>query len=160
MIANFPKSPRLQSLYFARNRISSIDARVTNNIPNLKTLVLTQNQISELADLDPLAGLRKLTHLTLIDNPVTSKEVSVRNMRTIEKTRVRTETDEARAELSLLGPLPLPQRALPRFPKGQGRRAPEGEGVVRHNRGAYRSSEEGASRSPSSTVFASVLTPV
>ncbi|KAJ9623239.1 U2 snRNP complex subunit [Taxawa tesnikishii (nom. ined.)] len=74
VIANFPKSPRLQSLYFARNRISSIDARVTNNIPNLKTLVLTQNQISELADLDPLAGLRKLTHLTLIDNPVTSKE--------------------------------------------------------------------------------------
>jgi U2 small nuclear ribonucleoprotein A' len=35
--------------------------------------VLTQNRLGELADLDPLAKLPRLEHLTLLDNPVTSK---------------------------------------------------------------------------------------
>lgn len=31
--------------------------------------------MAELADLDPLRGLEKLTHLVLMENPVTRKEV-------------------------------------------------------------------------------------
>ncbi|KAK8207997.1 U2 snRNP complex subunit [Zalaria obscura] len=73
-LANFPLSPRLQSLYVARNRVSQIQPTLARSIPNLHTLVLTQNQIAELADLDPLGSFAKLTHLTLLDNPVTSKE--------------------------------------------------------------------------------------
>jgi len=37
--------------------------------------VLTQNGISELADLDPLSGFAKLTHVSLVENPVATKEV-------------------------------------------------------------------------------------
>lgn len=74
-LGNFPLSPRLRSLYCARNRISSIEPTLAKSIPHLKTLVLSQNQLSELADLDPLFGLKKLTHLALIGNPVTAKEV-------------------------------------------------------------------------------------
>ena len=37
--------------------------------------MLTQNNLAELADLDALQGFAKLTHLSLIENPVASKEV-------------------------------------------------------------------------------------
>lgn len=73
-LGNFPLSPRLQTLLCARNRISSIQTSVSKSIPNLSTLVLTQNNISELTDLDPLQGFAKLTHVSLAENPVTSKE--------------------------------------------------------------------------------------
>lgn len=36
---------------------------------------MNSNSIQELADLDPLAGCKELTHLVLMDNPVTRKEV-------------------------------------------------------------------------------------
>jgi U2 small nuclear ribonucleoprotein A' len=39
-------------------------------------LVLAQNQLGELGDLDVLGRWARLTHLVLLDNPVTKKEVS------------------------------------------------------------------------------------
>ncbi|KAI7047330.1 hypothetical protein KC352_g46071, partial [Hortaea werneckii] len=74
VLANFPLSPRLQTLLCARNRIASIQPSLSKSLPSLNTLVLTQNNLSELADLDPLQGFMKLTHVSLLDNPVTSKE--------------------------------------------------------------------------------------
>ena len=74
-LANFPLMPRLQALYLGRNRVTSISSSLAQSIGNLHTLVLTQNQIAELSDLEPLAGLRKLSHLSLMENPVTAKEV-------------------------------------------------------------------------------------
>lgn len=38
-------------------------------------MVLTQNNVSELADLDALQGFSKLTHVSFMDNPVANKEV-------------------------------------------------------------------------------------
>lgn len=73
-LGNFPLQPRLRTLFLAQNRISNIQANLSSSIPNLTTLVLTKNRISELADLDSLGGFKKLVHLTLKDNPVTSKE--------------------------------------------------------------------------------------
>lgn len=75
-LANFPKNHRLKALYLGRNRITAIAPALHNSIPNLDTLVLTQNSLSELGDLEPLSDLKKLTHLTLLDNPVASREVS------------------------------------------------------------------------------------
>lgn len=43
-------------------------------IPNLETLILTNNHIQELGDLDPLAELPKLTYLSLLSNPVANKQ--------------------------------------------------------------------------------------
>jgi U2 small nuclear ribonucleoprotein A' len=73
---NFPVSPRLQTLLCAQNRITLIADNVPKSLPNLHTLVLTQNNITELADLDVLKSFAKLTYVTLIGNPVASKEVS------------------------------------------------------------------------------------
>jgi U2 small nuclear ribonucleoprotein A' len=75
VLGNFPLSPRLQTLLLARNRIASIQSTLAQSIPNLTTLVLTANNIAELADLDVLSTFPKLTHLVLMENPVTRKEV-------------------------------------------------------------------------------------
>jgi U2 small nuclear ribonucleoprotein A' len=74
-LANFPLSPRLQTLLCAHNRITSIASNLSKNAPNLHTLVLSHNNISELTALDALQGLTKLQQLTLSGNPVTAKEV-------------------------------------------------------------------------------------
>jgi U2 small nuclear ribonucleoprotein A' len=54
----------------ANNRISKLDADLSKYIPNLKSLVLNNNQICELCDLDPLMGFVKLEFLSLLDNVV------------------------------------------------------------------------------------------
>ncbi|KAF4632147.1 hypothetical protein G7Y89_g5975 [Cudoniella acicularis] len=74
MLGNFPLSPRLRTLLLARNRVSSIQPSLANSIPNLTTLVLTSNNFAELADLDVLSTFPVLTHLVLMENPVTRKE--------------------------------------------------------------------------------------
>ncbi|KAI5795608.1 leucine-rich repeat-domain-containing protein [Geopyxis carbonaria] len=73
-LGNFPLSERLSTLLLARNRISTIQPTLANSIPNLTVLVLTSNNLSELADLDPLSKFKRLTHLTLLENPVTRKD--------------------------------------------------------------------------------------
>ncbi|KAL2006273.1 hypothetical protein VTN00DRAFT_9927 [Thermoascus crustaceus] len=73
-LSNFPLFPRLRTLMLARNRVSHIHPNLASSIPNLTCLVLTSNNMAELADLDPLGKLPKLTHLVLLDNPVTRKE--------------------------------------------------------------------------------------
>ncbi|GAB7346866.1 hypothetical protein MBLNU459_g1948t1 [Dothideomycetes sp. NU459] len=74
LLGNFPLNPRLQALYLGRNRVGSIASGLAKSIPNVHTVVLTQNQLSELADLEPLLELPKLVYLSLLENPVTSKE--------------------------------------------------------------------------------------
>ncbi|KAI1759438.1 L domain-like protein [Hypoxylon sp. FL1150] len=74
VLGNFPLSPRIQSLLLQRNRISTIQPTLANSIPNLTTLQLESNNLTELADLDPLGSFPRLTHLVLRDNPVTKKE--------------------------------------------------------------------------------------
>ena len=78
-LAHFPLSPRLRVLLLARNRINSIHMSLSTSMPNLESLTLTSNNLSELADLDTLQHLVKLTHLTLLDNPVTRREVRHRD---------------------------------------------------------------------------------
>lgn len=48
---------------------------MVKSVPALNTLVLTQNNVAELADLEVLRGFKKLTFVSLVDNPVTNKEV-------------------------------------------------------------------------------------
>lgn len=74
VFGNFPKLVRLRTLLLANNRISHIQPTIAQSIPNLHTLVLTGNSIANLSELDALSGFPELTFLTLIDNPVTSKD--------------------------------------------------------------------------------------
>ncbi|KAI5291703.1 U2 snRNP complex subunit [Ascosphaera acerosa] len=73
-VANFPLSPRLHTLLLARNRVTHIQPSLAKSLPNLTTLVLTQNNIAQLADLEPLRHLTRLTHLSILENPVTRRE--------------------------------------------------------------------------------------
>ncbi|KAJ5893643.1 hypothetical protein N7495_005334 [Penicillium taxi] len=71
---NFPVFPRLRTLMFARNRIVHIQANIGSSLPKLTTLILTDNNIAELADLAPLKTLPLLHHLVLLNNPVSRKD--------------------------------------------------------------------------------------
>ena len=66
--------PRLKSLLLSNNRITRIDADCAKQLPNLHTLILTNNTISELGDLDPLGEFGNLEYLSLLDNPVTARK--------------------------------------------------------------------------------------
>ncbi|MCJ1384986.1 U2 snRNP complex subunit [Xylographa soralifera] len=83
-LANFPLSPRLHTLLLARNRVASIQPNLATSLPNLTTLVLTSNNFAELADLDTLRQFSKLTHLTLLENPVTRREIMGIKSRTFD----------------------------------------------------------------------------
>lgn len=74
-LENFPKLHRLSSLFCAGNSIDSIDAKnIQKNVPNLKSLTLSDNNISALAEVANIAtACPKLEFLSLSGNPVTSK---------------------------------------------------------------------------------------
>ena len=73
-LTNLPRLRRLRTLLLGRNRIESIAPTIATSCPNLTTLVLTSNSIAELGDLEPLKECKKLTFLSLLDNPVTRKD--------------------------------------------------------------------------------------
>ncbi|KAG9231930.1 leucine-rich repeat-domain-containing protein [Amylocarpus encephaloides] len=74
VLGNFPLSPRLRTLLLARNRVSSVQPSLANSLPNLTTLALASNNFAELADLDVFSTFPRLTHLVLLENPVTRKD--------------------------------------------------------------------------------------
>ncbi|KAK9242389.1 leucine-rich repeat-domain-containing protein [Lipomyces tetrasporus] len=71
---NIPRLPRLQRLLIARNRITHISPTIAKSVPNLTTLLLTSNSISNLSDLEGLKELKQLTYLSLVNNPITRRE--------------------------------------------------------------------------------------
>ena len=74
VLGNLPLLKRLRTLLLANNRISSISPSLHLSVPNLTTLVLMNNNISELGDLEPLKELKALRYLTLLGNPVRDKK--------------------------------------------------------------------------------------
>jgi U2 small nuclear ribonucleoprotein A' len=74
VLGNFPRLHRLKHLLLANNRISKIDAGLETPLPQLTTIILTNNTLEELGDIEPLATVSTLHHLVLLDNPVTKKE--------------------------------------------------------------------------------------
>mmetsp|Transcript_11544 Transcript_11544/g.23687 ORF Transcript_11544/g.23687 Transcript_11544/m.23687 type:complete len:158 (-) Transcript_11544:1776-2249(-) len=74
-VDNFPKLKRLSSLLMGGNVITDVDAKnLAANVPNLTTLVLTDNQISGLHEMAKIAeACPKLEFLSLRGNPVVRK---------------------------------------------------------------------------------------
>ncbi|KAK0393622.1 hypothetical protein QR680_000314 [Steinernema hermaphroditum] len=72
-LENVPVLKRLEMLLMHNNRIQQIDPEIGASLPILKTLALTNNNLCELGDIDPLATCPKLEYLTLIGNPLTHK---------------------------------------------------------------------------------------
>ncbi|PPQ66123.1 hypothetical protein CVT26_010924 [Gymnopilus dilepis] len=73
-LGNLPLLKRLQTLLLANNRIHTISSSIHLSVPNLQTLVLTNNNIAELGDLEPLKELKHLKYISLIGNPVREKK--------------------------------------------------------------------------------------
>jgi len=108
VLGNIPLSPRLQSIQIAQNQITSISPSLPPNIPNLVTLILTNNAISSLASLVPLENLLSLRHLSLRGNPVTEHEyykefvvwkAAKGKLRTLDFTRIKDSLREAATQL-------------------------------------------------------------
>ncbi|KAI0702428.1 L domain-like protein [Cytidiella melzeri] len=74
VLGNIPLLRRLRTLLLANNRISSISASLHLSVPNLATLILTNNNIAELGDLEPLKDVKGLKYLSLLGNPVREKK--------------------------------------------------------------------------------------
>lgn len=72
-VEGFPRLLRLKQLLLNNNRIARIAKNLEDTIPNIETLVLTNNRLGNLQDLEPLSSLSKLTMLILLGNPVTLK---------------------------------------------------------------------------------------
>jgi len=73
-LGNLPLLKRLNTLLLANNKVSHISPSIHISVPNLTTLVLTNNQVSELGDLEPLKELRYLKYVSLMGNPVREKK--------------------------------------------------------------------------------------
>ena len=73
-LGNLPLLKRLRTLLLANNRIASISPSIHLSVPNLTTLILTGNNISELGDLEPLRELKGLQYMSLLGNPVREKK--------------------------------------------------------------------------------------
>ncbi|KAJ1876504.1 U2 snRNP complex subunit [Coemansia sp. RSA 1722] len=73
VLGNFPALGRLHALYLANNRIVSVEKNLAQFVPHLQTLVLTNNDIADLVDLEPIARLEELEILSLVNNPVMRK---------------------------------------------------------------------------------------
>ncbi|GJE87727.1 leucine-rich repeat protein [Phanerochaete sordida] len=74
VLGNIPLLRRLRTLLLANNRIASISTSLHLSVPNLTTLVLTNNDLAELGDLEPLKHVKGLQHLSLLGNPVREKK--------------------------------------------------------------------------------------
>ncbi|CAK5280083.1 unnamed protein product [Mycena citricolor] len=74
VLGNMPLLKRLNTLLLANNQLSHISPAIHISIPNLTTLNLTNNQFTELGDLEPLKELRNLKYLCLLGNPVREKK--------------------------------------------------------------------------------------
>ncbi|CAB1452922.1 unnamed protein product [Pleuronectes platessa] len=70
----FPLLKRLKTLLMNNNRICRVGENLEHALPSLSELVLTNNNIQELGDLDPLASVKTLSLLSLLRNPVTNKK--------------------------------------------------------------------------------------
>ncbi|OQR99805.1 U2 small nuclear ribonucleoprotein A' [Thraustotheca clavata] len=64
-LENFPRLRRLRMLLFHNNKIARIQDNLVDAIPNLSVLLLTNNNIANLTDIDPL---RCLEHLDILFN--------------------------------------------------------------------------------------------
>lgn len=67
-----PYLSRLKCLLLNNNRILRIGEDLHESVPNLNSIILSGNNLQDLADLEPLAHLQKLETLCLLMNPVST----------------------------------------------------------------------------------------
>lgn len=105
-IEGFPLLKRLKMLLFNNNRICRFEENLEVSLPSLEDLTLTNNNIQELIDLDPLRTIKTLTHACFLRNPVANKTNyrlyvihTIPQLRVIDFTRVKMKEREAARKL-------------------------------------------------------------
>ncbi|CAD5215075.1 unnamed protein product [Bursaphelenchus xylophilus] len=105
-LENFPFLKRLESLLLHNNRIQYIQKDLHEKLPNLNTLALTNNNLAELGDIEPLAKCKKLEYLTLMGNPLTHKPhyrayviYKLRSVRVLDFKRIKLAERQAALQL-------------------------------------------------------------
>lgn len=68
----FPILTKIKSLLFNNNRIQSIAENLQLVLPNLETLILTNNNIEDLSEVDHLKAVKSLRSLSFLRNPVSA----------------------------------------------------------------------------------------
>ncbi len=69
-LEGFPLLKNLKNLLASGNRIAKLASDFGESLPNLDSLILTNNKLSTMTDLLPLSGLKNLEYLSLLGNPV------------------------------------------------------------------------------------------
>lgn len=102
----FPLLHRLKSLLLNNNRVVRIAEGLEESLPNLETLILTNNSIQELGDLDPLSAHKNLKYLSLMRNPVNTKKHyrlycihKMPQLRVLDFQRIKQKDREAAAKM-------------------------------------------------------------
>jgi len=72
-LEGFPLLKRLKMILLNNNRVCRFEEHLEKSLPQLDTLVLTNNNVQELVDIDPLASLKTLTNICFLRNPVANK---------------------------------------------------------------------------------------
>jgi len=72
-VENFPLLKRLRMLLMNNNRVCRFEDNLQESLPQLETLTLTNNNVSELIDIEPLKTVKSLRNLSFLRNPVATK---------------------------------------------------------------------------------------
>jgi len=107
-LGNIPLSPRLRSLLLANNSIHSVHPSLHTSIPNLTTLILSNNAFSELGDLEILGKCKSLQYLSLLGCPVREKKwyrswviFNCKSLRVLDFERIKDKERQSAQQLFL-----------------------------------------------------------
>ncbi|SNX86975.1 related to U2 snRNP protein A` [Melanopsichium pennsylvanicum] len=73
-LGNFPLLSQLKHLQLSNNLVARIDPRIGFSLPGLHSLTLTNNSISDAAELSHLTKCKRLEFLCLMGNPVSREK--------------------------------------------------------------------------------------
>lgn len=73
-IDGFPLLKRLKCLMVNNNRVVRIAEHLEENLPNLESVIFSNNNLQELGDIDPLSTVKTLSSISLLRNPVATKK--------------------------------------------------------------------------------------
>lgn len=73
-LESFPLLKRLKMLICNNNRICRFEENLEESLPALEDLVLSNNNVQELIDLDPLSTIKSLHSVCFLRNPVANKQ--------------------------------------------------------------------------------------
>lgn len=120
----FPYLTRLATLLLNNNRIARVGEHLEECLPKLETLVLTNNNLAELADLDNLATVKTLRHLSLLRNPVITKQnyrlyvaYKIPQLKTLDFQKIKQKDREAANKLFKIKKRVPPKESLAKIKK-------------------------------------------